>query len=131
MREVARKGRSDQLRARVADLEIPDARGWYLTNLGASGPELADAYEKNLTRSERDLADQMIGFAREDGYFSVKKQDAKKVFPSVITVPEVFLASWESTSVDGEEHSDTPFGYFWFIDGKFRWDCTTKWITVD
>lgn len=80
IREVARKGRSDQLQAMVADLEIPNARGWYLTNLGTSGPELGDAYEKNLTRSEQDLEDQMIAFARKDGYFSVKNETRKSFF---------------------------------------------------
>lgn len=109
---------SDQLRVMVADLEIRDARAWYLTNLGKSGLQNADYCDKNLARSEQDLEDQMIEFAREDGYFSVKKQDAKKVFPSVITVPEVFLASSESTSVDREEHSDTPFGYFYTDKGR-------------
>lgn len=131
MREVARKGRSDRLRAMVTDLEIPDARAWYLENFGTSGLETAEIYKKNLAKSEERLENQMIEFAREDGYFSVKKQDAKKAFPSLITAPEVFLAAWKRTSVYGEDSSETPFGYFLFVDGKFRWDSTIMWVTVD
>lgn len=131
MRDVARRGRSDRLRAMVLDLDIPDARAWYVANFGTQGLKTAEDYKKHLTASDHDFESQMIEFAREDGYFSVKKQDAKRVFPSVITTPELFLASWESTSADGEEHSDKPFGYFWFIDGKFRWDSTIAWITLD
>jgi hypothetical protein len=131
MLEMARRRRSDQLRAMVTDLEIPDARTWYLANFGMSGLETANNYEKNLTASEERLKYQMIEFAREDGYFSVKKQDAKKVYPSLVTAPEVFLAAWKTSSVHGEDPSETPFGYFLFVDGKFRWDSTIMWVTVD
>jgi hypothetical protein len=131
MLEMARRHRSDQLRAMVSDLEIPDARAWYLANFGTSGSETANNYEKSLTASEERLKNQMIEFAREDGYFSVKKQDAKKVYPSLVTAPEVFLAAWETRSAYGQDPSETPFGYFLFVDGKFRWDSTIIWITVD
>jgi hypothetical protein len=131
MREMARGHMSDKLRAMVTDLEIPDARAWYLANFGASGLETANYYEKNLTASEERLKNQMMQFAREDGYFSVKKQDAKKVYPSLVTTPEVFLAAWKRNSVYGEDSYETPVGYFLFVDGKFRWDSTIMWITVD
>src|ERR1700734_3466441 len=88
MLEMARRHRSDQLRAMITDLEIPDARAWYLANFGTSGLETANMYENNLTASEERLKNQMIEFAREDGYFSVKKQDAKKVYPSLVAGPD-------------------------------------------
>ena len=131
MLKAARRRRSDQLRVMVTDLEIPNARGWYLANFGTSGMETADEYEKNLTKSEERLENQMIEFAREDGYFSIKKQNAKKVYPSLVTAPEVFLAAWKRISIYGEDPSETPVGYFLFIDGKFRWDSTIEWVTVD
>jgi hypothetical protein len=131
MLEMARGHRSDRLRAMVTDLEFPDARAWYLANFGTSGLETANQYEKNLNASEELLKNQMIEFAREDGYFSVRKQDAKKVYPSLVTAPEVFLAAWKTSPVHGEDSSETPFGYFVFVDGKFRWDSTIIWVTVD
>jgi hypothetical protein len=131
MLEVARGHRSDQFRAMVTDLEIPDARAWYLANCGTSGLEIANKYEKNLTASEERLKNQMIEFAREDGYFSVKKQDAKKIYPGLVTAPEVFLAAWKTSSIHGEGPSETPFGYFLFVGGKFRWDSTIMWVTVE
>src|SRR5580658_6574158 len=67
MRELARSGRSDQLRAMITDLEIPDARAWYLANFGTPGLETANRYERNLMASEERRKDQMIEFAREDG----------------------------------------------------------------
>jgi hypothetical protein len=131
MLEMARGHRSDRLRAIVTDLEFPDARAWYLANFGTSGLETANNYENNLTASQERLKNQMIGFAREEGYFSVRKQDAKKVYPSLITAPEVFLAAWKTSSKHGEDSSETSFGYFVFVDGKFRWDSTIIWVTVD
>jgi hypothetical protein len=131
MGELARSGRSDQLRAMITDLEIPDARAWYLANFGTSGLEAANRCENNLTASEERLKNQMIEFAREDGYFSVKKQNAKKVYPTLVTAPEVFLVNWGRISVFGEHPDETPFGYFFFVDGKFHWDSTIMWVTVD
>ena len=131
MRELARTGRSDQLRAMMTDLQIPDARAWYLANFGTSGLETANRYENNLMASEERLKNQMVEFAREDGYFSVKKQNVKKAYPNLVTAPEVFLAAWGRISVSGEHPDETPFGYFFFVDGKFRWDSTIMWVTVD
>jgi hypothetical protein len=131
MLETARRHRPDQLQSMVTDLEIPDARAWYLANFGTSGLKTANSYEKNLTASEERLKNQMIEFARQNGYFSVTKQDAKKVYPSLVTAPEVFLAAWKTSSAPGEDPSETPFGYFLFVDGKFRWDSTIIWVTVD
>ena len=115
----------------IAELEIPDAQAWYLANFGKSGLETANSYKENLLASEERFRNQMVVFAREDGYFSVKKQDAKKVYPSLVTAPEVFLAAWGSISVSGEHPDETPFGYFFYVDGKFRWDSTIVWVTVD
>ena len=79
MREMARGHMSDKLRAMVTDLEIPDARAWYLANFGASGLETAELLRANLSRHPRSGSRmQMTQFSREDGYFSVKKQDAEK-----------------------------------------------------
>jgi hypothetical protein len=130
MREMAREHMFDKLRAMVTDLEIPDARAWYLANFGTSGQDTANLYENNLTASEERFKNQIIEFAHEDGYFSVKKQDAKKVYPSMVTAPEVFLATWRN-SLPGENSNETPVGYFLFVDGKFRWDSTMMWVTVD
>jgi hypothetical protein len=129
MRELARSRRSDQLRVMISSLEFPDARAWYLANFGTPGLETADYYKKTLRESQSRLENQIIQFAHQDGYFSVKKQNAKKVFPTLITDPEIFLAAWESGY--GEDRSETPFGYFVFVDGKFRWDSSTMWVTVD
>jgi hypothetical protein len=131
MRELARSRRWDQLRTMITNLEFPDAPAWYLANFGTPGLETANFYENNLRKSQERLENQMIEFAREDGYFSVKKQNAKKVFPSLLTAPEVFLAAWERISAYGGGPSETPFGYFFFVDGKFRWDSTIMWVNLD
>jgi hypothetical protein len=131
MRELARSRKLDQLRAMIADLKFPDARAWYLANYGAPGSETADYYEKELKKSQQRLADQMVQFAHEDGYFSVKKQNAKKVFPHLIASPEIFLAAWELSPSYAPNSSETPFGYFVFVDGNFRWESSTMWVTVD
>ncbi len=129
MRELARNRKSDQLRAMITSLEFPDARAWYSANFGTAGLETADYYKKNLRDSQARLENQMVQFAHQDGYFSVKKQNAKKVFPDSITNPEIFLAAWETGY--GQYGDETPFGYFVFVDGKFRWDSSNMWVTVD
>jgi hypothetical protein len=131
MRELARRGRSNQLQIMINDFEIPNAQPWYVANFGKSGLKTADYYKKDLTKSEEQLKNQMIEFAREDGYFSVKKQKAKKASSDSAPSPDVFLAAWEHIRMYGEDPYEAPVGYFYFIDGKFRWDSTIKWVWVD
>jgi hypothetical protein len=73
----------------------------------------------------------MLEFAHEDGGFTVKKQNAKDIYPDLVTTPEVFLGNWEQMAPyrDGN-FSETPMGYFLFIDGKFRWDSTLQWVML-
>jgi hypothetical protein len=52
MRAMARSHRSDKLRAMITDLEIQNARAWFLANLGTPGLKTADNYEKTLRTSE-------------------------------------------------------------------------------
>jgi len=115
----------------ITNFEIPDAQAWYFANFGTSGLETADYYKKDLQTSEQQLESQMIEFSREDGYFSVKKDDVRNIYPSAVTAPEVFLAAWEDIVTYGEDSFETPVGYFFFVDGRFRWDSTIKWVTVD
>jgi hypothetical protein len=129
MLELARSHKSDQLRVMIKDLEFPDARAWYLANFGTPGLQPADYYKKNLSESQSRFENEILVFAHQDGYFSVKKQNAKKVFPALIADPEIFLAAWELGY--GQDHDETPLGYFVFVDGKFRWDSSTTWISLD
>jgi hypothetical protein len=131
MRELARRRKLDQLREMITNLEFPDARAWYLANFGTPGLQTADYYENNLKKAQEQLENELIEFARQVGYFSVKKQNAKKVYPTLVTAPEVFLASWGKSSVYLEHPDETPVGYFFFVDGKFRWDNTIMWVEVD
>jgi hypothetical protein len=129
MLELSRSHKSDQLRAMIKDFEFPDARAWYLANYGPPGLKTADSYKEKLWESQSRFENQIFEFAHQDGCFSVKKQNAKKVLPTLITDPEIFLAAWESGY--GQEHSERPFGYFAFVDGKFRWDSSIEWISLD
>lgn len=131
MRELARNRKLDELRTMIKSLDFPDARAWYLANYGTPGLKIADYYQKNLGESQEGLENQMIQFAHQDGYFSVQKQNTKEVLRGLITSPEIFLASWELNSWYGQGGDETPFGYFVFVDGKFRWDSTTQWVTVE
>ena len=129
MLKLSRSRNSDQLRAMIKDLEFPDARAWYLPNYGTPGLKTSDSYKEKLWESQSRFENQIFEFAHQDGYFSVKKQNAKKVFPALITDPDIFLAAWESGY--GQDHFETPLGYFVFVDGKFRWDSTIQWVIVD
>jgi hypothetical protein len=127
MLKAARHHRSDQLRAMIRDFEIPDAESWYPAHFGADGSQLDVSYKKNLSASERWLENQMAEYIREGGVFSVKKQRAKKAY-EMVTAPDVLLAAWERTSTHGIESSEDPIGYFVFVDGRFRWESTLKWV---
>jgi hypothetical protein len=56
---------------------------------------------------------------------------AEPNIPSFVRATEIFLAAWKLRAGYGQPDSETPFADFVFVDGKFRWESTHMWVTVD
>ena len=131
-------GGSPKLAAFVYDLEIPDYANWFPK---AFGKETGDAWAKSY-----DGATDFLTVELQALFIRLAEQNLEIVTRKVSGAPQsdaeqralqrfqqpvdVFFAGSRprpDASGDSASASDiliSPLGYFWFIDGKFRWDPT-------
>jgi TonB family protein len=57
----------------------------------------------------------------------VQKLDSKKIYDSLRTPLDLYLADWVPASADGNSKPQH-IGYFDFVEGKFRWDSTVIFV---
>lgn len=128
--EIARNGNTDQLRATVKGMEIPDYEHWFTRTFGKEkGESSSGPYGKFLQEREADFTAKILQLARESGDVSVEKLDTKKMFYTLTEPLDYFFARWTLSSPAGNQKPE-PIGCFYFIDGRFRWDSTVQFVTV-
>ncbi len=86
---------------------------------------------KTLSAQEKSMKELFAGFAKEGGEFSIRKvndnpQGGEGGLESGMVHGgreplEVYFASWKSPNQPKEAKGE-PIGYFYFLDGGFRWD---------
>jgi TonB family protein len=131
-------GGSPKLAAFVYDLEIPDYANWFPK---AFGKETGDAWAKSY-----DGATDFLTVELQALFIRLAEQNLEIVTRKVSGAPQsdaeqralrrfqqpvdVFFAGSRprpdagGDSVSASDILISPVGYFWFIDGKFRWDPT-------
>jgi TonB family protein len=124
MLRTARGGDRAKLVASIKETEIPNHAEWFTATFGQEkGEGWADSYGKGLQEQESDLADMLSGFSHRGGAISVQKLDPKKLYDSLRTPLDLYLADWVPASADGSSRPQH-IGYFDFVEGTFRWDST-------
>jgi TonB family protein len=115
-----------KLQSLVMDAEIPNYENWFTTTFGEEkGESWAGPYGKLLEKNEKEFQDFVVLLARQDGDISVQKLDSAKRYDTLAAPIDEYLANWKKSgtpSSQGVEH----IGYFFFIEGKFRWDSTSQ-----
>jgi hypothetical protein len=130
MLAAARTGDSEQLNRLIKETEIPNFQDWFTTTFGLDkGESWAGPYGNMLEENESRFEEHIIRLAQRSGRVSVRKVDSPKMVDTLTRPLEVFLADWnssESTKNDPVDH----IGYFFFIDGKFRWDSAINFMST-
>ena len=133
---AAKPAGNPKLAAFVADMEIPDYAEWFPK---AFGREMGDSWSKSygdgLDFLNVQLQGAFIRLAQQNLEIITRKingapqSDAERRALQVFQQPvEVFFAGSKPRPGAGGQPASasdaliTPLGYFWFIDGKFRWD---------
>lgn len=124
-------------RKRVASLlkstEVPNCDAWlhlmYKSDSADSWMSLCDS--KTLRSQEKSMTELFAGFAKEGGEFSTRKvnnnpQGGEGGLESGMVhggkeLLEVYFASWKSPN-QSKQVKGEPIGYFYFLNGGFRWD---------
>jgi len=111
------------LQAQIKDTEIPNYKIWFTTTFNQGrGESWAGPYGEMLSRHENEFEGFMLKLAQQEGEVSVQKLDAAKRFDPLTVPLDLYLADWKNSAPKGQDIIH--IGYFWFLDGKFRWDST-------
>jgi TonB family protein len=128
--EVAKSGNTEQLQVLIKDTEIPNSEVWFTTTFGRDkGESWAIPYGKMLKENEAHFQENMVRLAHQLGDVSIQKLDSSKVFDTLNGPLDYFLADW-NPSHPAKDQPAEPIGYFFFIEGKFRWNSTITFVTL-
>jgi TonB family protein len=127
---AAKNGDRASLQTQIRDTEIPNYKIWFTTTFNQGrGESWAGPYGEMLSRHENEFEAFILQLAQQEGEFSVQKLDAARMY-NPLTVPlDLYLADWKKAGAPKGQDIDH-VGYFWFLDGKFRWDSTTEFVRV-
>ncbi len=131
--DATKRGDQQRVVSLLKSTEVPNCDSWlhqmYKSDSADSWMGLCDS--KTLPSREKSMEALFAGFAKEGGEFSVRRvndnpQDGETGFgPGKVhggkEPLEVYFASWKSPN-QSKEAKGEPIGYFYFLDGGFRWD---------
>lgn len=140
MLAAAKAGDQARLSAFVKDMEIPDYASWFVKAFGQDqGEKRVIPYGATLVQDQREFQDLFLLLAKQDGGFSTRnvidatdpRSGLESGMISTLQRPiDIFFASWKESSAPQGSPSD-PIGYFFFIEGKFRWDSTVRVVKLE
>jgi len=131
--DATKKGDNQRVASLLKSTEVPNCDAWlhrmYKSDSADSWMSLCDS--KILDSKEKSMRELFAGFAKEDGQFSTRKvndnpQGGEGGLESGMVHGgkeplEVYFASWKSANQPKETKGE-PIGYFYFLEGGFRWD---------
>ena len=131
--EAATKGDEQTVASLLKSTEVPDCDAWlhrmYKSDSADSWMSLCDS--KTLASKEKSMKELFDRFAKEGGDFSARKlndnpQGGEGGHESGLVHGgkeplEVYFASWRFSNQPEAARAE-PIGYFYFLDGGFRWD---------
>jgi len=137
MLSEAHKGDITRLGDLVRETGIPHYRDWFSSMYPKDKAESwIEPYGKNLEAREKSLREQLMNIAIADGEIHVRKvNDAPRpgnamewgmLHASQMPL-DIYYASWSAASLKNMEE---PIGYFFFVDGEFRWDSLVEFARV-
>jgi TonB family protein len=131
--DATKKGDKHRVASLLKGTEVPNCDAWlhqmYKSDSADSWMSLCDS--KTLDSKEKSMRELFAGFAKEGGEFSTRKvndspQGGEGGLESGMVHGgkeplEVYFASWKPPN-QSKEAKGEPIGYFYFLDGAFRWD---------
>ncbi len=130
MLQAVRNDDRAKIHALIADLEIPNYEHWFTTTFGQEkGESWAGPYGNPLQENEKHFQDLLVQLAHEDGEVSVQTVDTAKKYDTLTVLLDEYLADWKKSGIP-ESTRVEHIGYFYFIEGEFRWDSTVRFVSI-
>jgi hypothetical protein len=127
----ARSNNKKKLDSEIVSTEIPDYANWLITTWPGPGPSWVEPYGKELSKNEAYLRKLLLYLSRQDGELVVRKVNDEPqggkgmewgMLQSMARPIDVYYASWKSEPGPADDQRDSPIGYFYYVNGGFRWD---------
>lgn len=129
MVQAAKNGDLGKLNGLIKQTEIPHFDDWFTATFGREkGESWAGPYGQRLEENESRFQSQIVRLAHGSGQIGVRKVDATKMFDTLATPVDLFLAVW--TPSGSLTNRPETIGYFFFIDWRFRWDSTIAFVSL-
>jgi TonB family protein len=127
---TAKSDDPSKLWSKIADMEIPNYEHWFTATFGQDkGESWAEPYGKSLRANEKQFHDLLMQLAPQDGEISVQTVDTTKKYDTLTGPLDEYLADWKKSGAP-EGQSVEHIGFFYFIEGKFRWDSTVRFVRI-
>jgi TonB family protein len=131
--DATKKGDKQRVASLLKSSEVPNCDAWlhqmYKTDSAGSWMSLCES--KTRRSQEKSMKELFAGFAKEGGEFSTRKVNDNPrggdgglesgMVHGGNEPLEVYFASWRSPN-QSKEAKGEPIGYFYFLDGGFRWN---------
>jgi len=131
--DASKKGDQRRVVSLLKSTEVPNCDAWlhrmYRSDSADSWMSLCDP--KALHSQDKSMEELFAGFAKESGEISTRKVNDKPhggegglesgMIHGAKEPLEVYFASWKSPNQSKEAEGE-PIGYFYYLDGGFRWD---------
>jgi TonB family protein len=127
---ASRAGENAKLAAMIKETEIPNYEKWFVATFGQEkGESWAGPYGRNLHDQEGHFEQLINRLTGHSGGVSVEKLDTTKRYDTLTGPLDEYLADWVPARWEKDAETEH-IGYFFFVDGKFRWDSTVVFIAI-
>lgn len=137
---AAKSGETEKLAGFVKDMEIPNCVEWHRKMFDAEKAERAieSCDSKVLNPNEKSLEEQFLHIAKREGDIAIRKVNDRPqpaysrdwLWLQAIRSPlDIYDATWEAQDREKVKSESIGNGYFLFIEGGFRWESDTQFMT--
>jgi TonB family protein len=135
---TARAGDEKKLSDMIKAMEIPNYEQWFSEAYGADeAKKWSDSYGSELAAHEDQFLDLCFQLADENADIETRKVDVaaetddhgeQHAFGGLKQPIDIYFADSKDTGTPNS--SSGTIGYFFFIDGQFRWDSTIMFVRL-
>jgi hypothetical protein len=135
---TAKIGTQAQLNSAIVATDIPNYDQWFLSTYPGPGKSWIEPYAKGLNNNHILLKNMITYIAQHDGELVVRKvidnpqgdrgKEWGMLHGEALPV-DIYNARWKQLNENPTEKHDFLIGYFFYIDGGFRWDSGIREIS--
>jgi hypothetical protein len=135
----AKSNDKKKLDSELRGTEIPDYANWLPATWPGPGPSWVEPYGRDLSKNEAQFRRLLVYLARQEGELIIRKVNDEPqggkgmewgMLQSMARPVDIFYASWKREPGPPVDERDLPIGYFFYVNGGFRWDSMTHFSST-